>query len=53
MIEGQDRDALAQRIPLGRIGEREDVARLTLWLASDESAYATGADFLIDGGSKA
>lgn len=53
MIEGQDRDAMARAIPLGRIGDREDVARLTLWLASDESAYASGADFLIDGGMKA
>lgn len=53
MIEGIDRDALTARIPLGRIGAREDVARLTLWLASDESAYASGADFLLDGGSSA
>jgi 3alpha(or 20beta)-hydroxysteroid dehydrogenase len=53
MIEGMDRDALAQAIPLGRIGLREEVARLTLWLASDESAYASGADFLLDGGAKA
>jgi 3alpha(or 20beta)-hydroxysteroid dehydrogenase len=53
MIEGQDRDAMARSIPLGRIGAREDVGRLTLWLASDDSAYATGADFLLDGGMKA
>jgi 3alpha(or 20beta)-hydroxysteroid dehydrogenase len=53
MIEGQDRDALASAIPLRRVGERADVARLTLWLASDESGYATGSDFLIDGGMKA
>jgi 3alpha(or 20beta)-hydroxysteroid dehydrogenase len=53
MIEGQDHDALARAIPLRRIGSREDVARFTLWLASDESAYASGADFLIDGGMKA
>jgi 3alpha(or 20beta)-hydroxysteroid dehydrogenase len=53
MIEGQDPDVLVRRIPLGRIGAREDVARLTLWLASDESAYASGADFLLDGGARA
>ena len=53
MIEGLDRDALASTIPLGRIGVREEVARLTLWLASDESSYASGADFLLDGGAKA
>ena len=53
MIEDLDRDALANTIPLGRIGVREEVARLTLWLASDESSYASGADFLLDGGAKA
>ncbi len=53
MIEGLDRAAMAGTIPLRRIGEREEVARLTLWLASDESSYITGADHLIDGGSKA
>jgi 3alpha(or 20beta)-hydroxysteroid dehydrogenase len=40
-------------IPLRRIGVPEDVARLTLWLASDESAYTTGGEFLVDGGMKA
>jgi 3alpha(or 20beta)-hydroxysteroid dehydrogenase len=53
MIEGMDHDAMAGAIPLRRIGARDDVARLTLWLASDESSYASGADFLIDGGMKA
>ena len=53
MIEGIDREVLRSSIPLGRIGAREDVARLTLWLASDESGYASGADFLMDGGSSA
>jgi 3alpha(or 20beta)-hydroxysteroid dehydrogenase len=53
MIDGMDREAMARAIPLRRIGEREDVARLTLWLASDESSYASGADFLIDGGARA
>lgn len=53
MIEGIDREVLRSSIPLGRIGAREDIARLTLWLASDESGYASGADFLMDGGSSA
>ena len=53
MIEGMDTDAMARTIPLRRVGDPEDVAKLALWLASDESSYASGADFLVDGGSKA
>jgi 3alpha(or 20beta)-hydroxysteroid dehydrogenase len=38
------------RLPLGRIGTPEDVARMALFLASDEAAYSTGSEFIIDGG---
>lgn len=41
---------LMKLIPYGRIGEPEDVARLAVWLASDESDYITGTTVLIDGG---
>jgi 3alpha(or 20beta)-hydroxysteroid dehydrogenase len=47
---GVDLVGYFSRVPLGRIGEPEDVANLALFLASDESAYCTGSEFVIDGG---
>ena len=38
-------------IPLGRAGQPEEVASFVLFLASDESSYATGAEFVMDGGT--
>jgi NAD(P)-dependent dehydrogenase (short-subunit alcohol dehydrogenase family) len=38
MIEGMDHDAMAAGILLRRIGTPDDVTRLSLWLASDQSA---------------
>jgi NAD(P)-dependent dehydrogenase (short-subunit alcohol dehydrogenase family) len=35
---------------LGRIGKPEEIARMALFLASDESSFATGAPFVVDGG---
>ncbi|MBL4833748.1 MAG: SDR family oxidoreductase [Pseudomonas sp.] len=39
-----------KRIPYGRIGEPEDVARAALWLVPDESDYVVGTTLFIDGG---
>lgn len=41
---------IAAGIPLGHMGEPEDVAYAVLYLASDESKYITGTDITIDGG---
>jgi 3alpha(or 20beta)-hydroxysteroid dehydrogenase len=42
-----------RKLPAGRIGTVDDIANLVLFLASDESAYCTGTEFLIDGGMQA
>jgi acetoacetyl-CoA reductase len=36
--------------PVGRLGQPEEIASIVAWLASDESAYSTGADFSVNGG---
>jgi NAD(P)-dependent dehydrogenase (short-subunit alcohol dehydrogenase family) len=45
-----DRAAIVSRIPLGRPGTAADVEGIMVFLASDESSYATGAIFRVDGG---
>src|SRR5262249_14970739 len=44
------RDALVQRVPLGRLGKPEEVAGAAIYLASDAAAYVTGQMLDIDGG---
>ena len=43
-------DALTARLPLGRIGQPEEMAGLAVFLASEASSYCTGGVFLADGG---
>jgi NAD(P)-dependent dehydrogenase (short-subunit alcohol dehydrogenase family) len=43
-------EQFAQRIPLGRVGQPEDVAATIAFLASDDAAHISGAMLLIDGG---
>ena len=42
--------ALLQNIPLKRLGTPDDVANMAVFLASEESNYATGTTFFVDGG---
>lgn len=44
------RKAFIARQPMGRLGKAEEIASLALYLASDESAFVTGQEFIIDGG---
>ena len=44
---------LARQVPLGKVGEPNDVAYTVLFLASDESKFITGAEIKIDGGISA
>jgi NAD(P)-dependent dehydrogenase (short-subunit alcohol dehydrogenase family) len=43
-------ESMVSRIPLGRYGEADEVAYGVLYLASDESAFVTGSELVIDGG---
>jgi NAD(P)-dependent dehydrogenase (short-subunit alcohol dehydrogenase family) len=49
--EAERRAAGGRGIPLGRVGEPEDVARCALFLASDDAAFVSGAALVVDGGA--
>lgn len=48
--DAEARAAIVSRIPLGRPGRADDVEGIMVYLASDESSYATGSLFRVDGG---
>ncbi|WP_394618453.1 glucose 1-dehydrogenase [Lentzea sp. JNUCC 0626] len=48
-----DVSPIGKKLALRRIGQPEDVANVVLFLASDDSAYCTGGEFVVDGGATA
>ena len=46
-------EEFAKHIPIGRVAQPEEVSNMVLFLASDESSYSTGSEFVIDGGISA
>ncbi len=57
LMGGRDEESilgkLRKQIPIGRLGEPDDVAHAVLYLASDESRFMTGAELKLDGGISA
>lgn len=43
-------DYLASRIPMGRVGEPDEIAGAALFLASDDASFVNGAELFVDGG---
>ena len=43
-------DALASRIPMGRVGDPDEIAKAAVFLASDDSSFVNGIELFVDGG---
>ena len=50
ILGSTDRDMLVKITPMGRLGQPEEIAAMIAFLASDDASFATGGEFVIDGG---
>jgi NAD(P)-dependent dehydrogenase (short-subunit alcohol dehydrogenase family) len=50
LLDGLQRDKLERQIPLGRLGQADEIAGLVVYLVSDAAAFITGSALRIDGG---
>ena len=52
-VDADGGERMTRRIPIRRIADPKEVAKLALFLACDDSSYSSGAEFIIDGGMTA
>jgi NAD(P)-dependent dehydrogenase (short-subunit alcohol dehydrogenase family) len=50
-VTDQEKAAMIASVPLGRIGTPDDLGKVAVFLASDDSAYVTGIELFVDGGA--
>ena len=50
-VTDQEKAEMVASVPLGRLGTPDDLGNAAAFLASDDSAYATGIDLFVDGGA--
>jgi 3-oxoacyl-[acyl-carrier protein] reductase len=50
VLPEEQRNAMLKQVPLGRLGESEDIAEAVLFLASNAAAYVTGETLHVNGG---
>jgi len=44
------KEELAKTVPLGRMGDPDEIAKVVAFLASDEASYVSGVELFVDGG---